>query len=397
MNYPKELPERFSLKARQVFTPEGVLDNAFVHIDQGEITSVNESLIEGYSLFDIGERKLMPGLIDLHIHGYAGVDIMDATPESICEMAQELAKNGVTGFLGTTVTARWDHILSALRNIRQCIYNDMDTRGAELLGSYLEGPFFTPKHKGAHPERLFVAPTEDRLTELLTVSGGTLKVVALAPEVNKAVDATQQLVDNGVQVAMGHSDANYDQAVACIDAGARIAVHLFNGMSGLHHREPGCVGAFLSHDKVTSELIADGVHLHPAILNLSWKCKGSDQAVLITDCMCAGGLSDGEYQLGELPVIVKEGVARTESGSLAGSTLTLNSAVRNMVRVAKIPEIDAIRMATEIPAKLIGSDQTIGVIAPGRKANLVVMDDDYNVELTLVKGQPVYIKKSELN
>lgn len=397
MSYPSEFPDRCCLKATQVFMPEGILSNAFVHIESGIVSSIDQEVKPGYSLIDLGDKKLIPGLIDLHIHGSAGADTMDATPESINQIAKELATNGVTGFLGTTVTAPWEKVLAALKNVRHCIDSSTSTDGAELLGSYLEGPFFTPKHKGAHPKQLFVSPTEERLKELLDAAGNTLKVVALAPEIDNATQATQLLVEHNIQVAMGHSDASFDQATACIDAGARIAIHLFNGMSGLHHREPGCIGAFLSHDKITSELIADGIHVHPAVLNLSWKCKGSDKAVLITDCMCAGGLPDGNYQLGELPVVVTNGIARTESGSLAGSTLTLNSAIRNMVTLANIPETDAIRMATETPAKLLGLEDTLGMIAPGRKASLVVMDNEYNVELTLIHGQPVYIKQSELN
>ena len=168
-------------------------------------------------------------------------------------------------------------------------------------------------------------------------------------------------------------------------------------MRGLHHREPGCVGAMLANDDVVTEMIADGVHVHPAVLKLSWKCKGTDRSVLITDCMCAGGLPDGVYQLGELPVTVKDGVARTDCGSLAGSTLSLNRAIKNMTQLAGIPELDAVRMASEIPARTLGVGDRLGAIAPGMEASLTVMDNDFNVLLTLIRGQQVFSALGENN
>ena len=389
------LSDVYCLKAQQVFTAEGMKENAFVHICNGLIESIDHDLKPDYRLIDLGNKKLLPGLIDLHIHGQSGADAMDATPEALATIARDLPKTGVVGFLGTTVTAPWEKVLAALANIRSCMATGVEKGGAELLGSYLEGPFFTPRHKGAHPEQYFLTPSPQRIAEMVEVAGDSLKVAALAPEIEDAVAATELLHAHGVKIAMGHSDATFEQAKACIDAGASMAVHLYNGMSGLHHRDPGCVGAFLSSDSVTAEMIADGVHVHPAVLNVSWKCKGTDKSVLITDCMCAGGLPDGDYQLGELPVTVVGGVARTQCGSLAGSTLPMNMAIRNMVKLAGVPEMDAIRMATEVPAKLLGIDDRIGVISPGREASLIVTDNDYNVELTLIKGQPVYSEQRE--
>ena len=387
---------QYALKAAQVFTPEGILDNAFVHISKGRIDSVSDSLKADYTLVDLGNHKLMPGLIDMHIHGQSGADTMDASEEALATIARDLPKTGVVGFLGTTVTAPWQKILAALANVKTTMGKDQDG-GAEILGTYVEGPFFTPKNKGAHPEQFFLAPSEERIADLLEVAGDTLKVVALAPETEGAVEATRQLVAHGVRVAMGHSDATWEQVEACVEAGATIGVHLYNGMSGLHHREPGCVGAMLANDSVIAEMIADGVHVHPAVLKLSWKCKGTDRSALITDCMCAGGLPDGVYQLGELPVSVKNGVARTDCGSLAGSTLSLNRAIKNMTQLAGVPELDAVKMASEVPARILGVDQRIGSIAPGMEASLTVMDDDFNVLLTLVKGQQVFSAWSETN
>lgn len=387
---------QYALKAAQVFTPEGILDNAFVHISNGRIDSVSDSLKADYTLVDLGNHKLMPGLIDMHIHGQSGADTMDASEEALATIARDLPKTGVVGFLGTTVTAPWQKILAALANVKSTMAVGIEG-GSEILGTYVEGPFFTPRHKGAHPEQFFLAPSQERIADLLEVAGDSLKVVALAPETEGAVEATKQLVASGVRVAMGHTDATYDQVEDCIEAGATIGVHLYNGMSGLHHREPGCVGAMLASDSVIAEMIADGVHVHPAVLKLSWKCKGTERSALITDCMCAGGLPDGTYQLGELPVQVKNGVARTECGSLAGSTLSLNMAIRNMTRLAEVPEWDAVRMASEVPARILGVNDRMGSIAAGMEASLTVMDDDFNVLLTLVKGQQVFSAWSETN
>lgn len=240
-----------------------------------------------------------------------------------------------------------------------------------------------------------MSPDQATLAEFLEAAGGTLKIVALAPEIPSAETAVEELNRQGIQVAMGHSNAGVEQVSRCIDAGANIAVHLFNGMSGLHHREPGCVGAFLKSDRVFTEIIADGIHVHPLALKLAWKCKGADKMLLISDGICAGGLPDGGYVLGELQIQVKDGVARTDSGSLAGSTQSLNYAIRTMVEQAGVPEIDAIKMASQTPAGILGIDHRLGCIESGKEASLIVTDQQYNVELTLVKGQPVFCKQGK--
>ena len=390
----------FALKASQVFTPEGIQSNAYVHVSQGRIDSISETLRPGYITVDLGNCKLMPGLIDMHIHGQSGADTMDATPEALEVISRDISRTGVVGFLATTVTAPWQKILTALSNVKNVMESHKEQKsifGAEILGSYVEGPFFTPKNKGAHPESFFLPPSEAYVEDLLNIAGESLKVVALAPETEGAIEATRALTKSGVLVAMGHTDATWEQVEACVEAGASIGIHLYNGMRGLHHREPGCVGAMLSNDDVVTEMIADGVHMHPAVLKLSWKCKGTDRSVLITDGMCASGLPDGIYQLGELPVTVKDGVARTDCGSLAGSTLSLNRAIKNMIQLAGIPELDAVRMASEIPARTLGVGDRLGAIASGMEASLTVMDNDFNVLLTLIRGQQVFSSLSETN
>ncbi|MDD7804795.1 MAG: N-acetylglucosamine-6-phosphate deacetylase [Endozoicomonas sp. (ex Botrylloides leachii)] len=388
----------FALKASQVFTPTGILRNVYVHISQGRIDVINAVVKSGYVPVDFGDCKLMPGLIDMHIHGHSGADTMDATPKALSIISKGVAMSGVVGFMATTVTAPWEKILMALANVKHVMTSCQQEKsilGAEILGAYVEGPFFTSKNKGAHPEQFFLAPSDNYINDLLEVAGEALKVVALAPEKEGAVDATRLLTSKGIHVAMGHTNATWNQIDACITAGASIGTHLYNGMRGLHHREPGCVGAMLASDDVVAEIIADGIHVHPTVLKLSWKCKGTERLALITDCMCAGGLPDGVYQLGELAVTVKDGIVRTSSGSLAGSTLSLNRAVKSMVQQAGIPELDAVRMASEVPARTLGIDDRLGSIASGKEASLTVMDNDFNVLLTLVRGQQVFSALSE--
>lgn len=380
---------RFALTAAEVFTPEGIIPFGFVHVEDGHIVAVESKLQDGFALLDLGEGKLLPGLIDQHSHGRLGSDTMDKDKEALTTIADGAAACGVVAIAPTTVTAQWEDVLAAVERVKMHIDTNNHT-SAEVLGSYIEGPFFTPPYKGAHPEALFVPPTPERIEQLLVAAQGTLKVVALAAELPEAPAAVRQLSDNGVRVSIGHTDSTYAQVHECINAGASIGVHLFNGMSPLHHREPGCVGALLSDHRATCEIIADTIHVHPAVLKLSWQCKGSDRMVLITDSMRAAGMPDGHYTLGELDVTVTDSIARIDNGSLAGSTLALNRAIYNMSHAAGVPELDAVNMASLTPAKMLGVDDRLGSIEVGKEASFAVTDEQFNVELTVRQGKIIY-------
>lgn len=337
---------------------------------------------------DLGDAIIVPGMIDIHIHGRESRDVMDANPESLHIISASLARHGVTGFLATTATASWERTLKALDTVGQVA--DAALPGARLLGAYSEGIFFSERHKGAHNEAFFLDPSIERITALQQAARGNLKVVALAPEREGALEAIRFAVANGIRIVLGHTDATYDQALAALDAGASGGVHVFNGMRGIHHRDPGCAGAVLLQP-ATVEVIADGVHLHPAILSMIVRLKAPGDIILISDCMCAGGLGDGCYRLGEMDVRVADGVARTNSGSLAGSTLTLESAVGRMARDSGLGFRDAIHLASLSPARFLGLDREAGSIADGKRADLAIMDTAHHVRATIVGGRLAWV------
>ncbi|QUJ69502.1 N-acetylglucosamine-6-phosphate deacetylase (plasmid) [Photobacterium sp. GJ3] len=371
-----------SIRARRLLTESGWREHVVVHLSQGMITA-----IEPTNAIAWDAEMLIPALIDTHVHGGAGADVMDATHEALETMSQYLARQGVGAFLATTVTAPLADIQNALKQVARSQKQGLS--GAQLLGSYLEGPYFTPENKGAHPESLFRDPTPVELDQLIAASEGSLKVVALAPEHPDALTAIRHLKTRGLNVMLGHTAADYETTRAALDAGADGLVHCFNGMKGVHHREPGTVGAGLSHDTAAIELIADGHHVHPAVMKICCRCA-PDRLVLVSDAMRAAGMPDGEYQLGEMTVTMKNGVVKTASGGLAGSTLSLSTALQNMVTTADQPLEKAIEMASLIPARLLGIDDRLGSIAIGKTANLVALNTDLGVTSTWVQGQQVW-------
>lgn len=376
---------RFALLADKVFTPEGVQHDAAVIINGDKIEAVTASLPTDCEVFRLEGQALMAGFVDIHIHGRAGCDVMDATPEALQTICSSLPQTGVVAWCGTTVTAPWQEIQAALSEVKNFIQAGT-SKGAELVGSFLEGPYFTEKFRGSHPTRFLKAATLDELEQLKEAAGDTLMRVALAPEYEGSMDVIDWLVSRGIKVSVAHTSATFDQVTEAHQHGADCGVHLFNGMLGLHHREPGCTGAVLYHDML-AELIADGVHVNPVMMNLAYRMKGHEKIALITDCMRAGGMPDGDYVLGAQTVTVTNGNAFTKDGSLAGSTCSLDQALRNMVFKAEVPVWKAVQMTTSVPAKYLGLQDRLGSIAEGFDASLVVMDDQLNVQRTLIKGQ----------
>jgi len=325
----------------------------------------------------------------LHIHGREGADIMDASREAIETISTSLAKHGVVGFLGTTVTSTWDNTLAAFAAVAEAYVNQPS--GAQVLGAYNEGLFFTEDHKGAHDEKYFLPLTLNNIDAIIDASQGSLKVMALAPELPNSDEVIRYLVSKGVKPMLGHTNADYQQTCDALHAGACGGVHVFNGMKGIHHRDPGTAGAVLLDEEAYVEVIADGIHLHPAILEMIYRLKGSNKMGLISDCIVAGGLNDGTYKLGMLDVHVNEGVARTDSGSLAGSTLTLEKAILNLINLANIPSLEAVHMASLIPACFLSVDETLGSIALGKRACFAIVDDKFQVQATIVDGKLVFV------
>ena len=369
------------LRARRVLTEQGWLDDHQLRIENGVITAI-EPVPAGVNARDAGQ--LCPAYIDIHVHGGMGVDVMDDAPDALNVLALHKAGDGVGAFLPTTVSAPLEAIHGALtRMARRC---QSGGPGAQILGSYLEGPYFTPQNKGAHPPALFRELDIAELDALIAVSQNTLKVVALAPEKPGALQAIRHLKQRGIRVMLGHSGATYEQTLAAFDAGADGLVHCFNGMTGLHHRAPGMVGAGLTDKRAWLELIADGHHVHPGAMRIC-SCCAKDRVVLITDAMQAAGMPDGRYMLCGEEVTMHHGVVKTASGGLAGSTLSLDAAVRHMVEHAGVTAEEAIHMASLHPARLLGIDHQLGSLAPGKRANIIALDDGLHLQQIWIQGQ----------
>lgn len=374
------------IRARRVLTEYGWRENQAVTVSDGIITAITP-LAAKETQFDA--EQLCPAYIDTHVHGGQGMDVMDDNLQALKTIAAFKAQQGVAAWLATTVTAPLPDLRSTLGRIaRYCQQQTTAEPVAEVLGSYLEGPYFTPQNKGAHSPELFRELQISELDTLITDAAGTLKVVALAPEKPEALNAIRHLKRRGLNVMLGHSAATYEQTLAALDAGADGLVHCFNGMTGLHHREPGMTGAGLSDPRAWLELIADGHHVHPAVMRIVCQCA-AHRTVQITDAMRAAGQPDGIYDICGHDVTMKAGIVRTASGGLAGSTLALDDAVSRMISdTGTLPET-AIRMASLQPAQLLGITATHGSISAGKRAHFNDLNSDWRVTQTWIHGQPV--------
>ncbi|MBI0551279.1 N-acetylglucosamine-6-phosphate deacetylase [Pectobacterium parmentieri] len=373
------------LRARRILTGQGWLDDHQLRIDNDTIIAI-EPIPVGIMARDV--ELLCPAYIDIHVHGGDGVDVMDDDPGVLDRLAMHKAREGVGAWLPTTVTAPLADIECALRRIAQRYFQGGP--GASVLGSYLEGPYFTPQNKGAHPPELFRELHIAELDRLIAVSQNTLRVVALAAEKSMALETIRYLKSRGVHVMLGHSAASYEETIQAFDAGADGLVHCFNGMTGLHHRNPGMVGAGLTDKRAWLELIADGHHVHPAVMNIGCACAKS-RILLITDAMRAAGMPDGNYSICGHPVTMHDGIVRTESGGLAGSTLTLDAAVRNMVNNVGVTTEDAIHMVSLHPAKMLGLDKQLGSLAVGKHANIISLNSQLLLQNIWISGQALHL------
>lgn len=326
-----------------------------------------------------------PGMIDVHVHGGAGHDTMDATPAALHGMACFFAQHGVTAYYPTTMTAPPEAIRVAIENVRCC---PQPTDGAQHLGVHIEGPYLSPKHPGAQPASALRDPDPAEYSAWL--ASGTVKLITLAPERPGALELIEAGLDAGVAFALGHTDASYEQVIEAANRGVRQATHTFNAMVGLHHRQPGTVGGVLADDRIYAQIIVDGVHVHPAVVKVLVRAKGPGRTLLITDAMRAAGLPDGQYELGGQPIAVSGGVARTPSGALAGSTATLDTVLRNVMTFAGLTLAEALPMATSTPAEAVGLAGRKGTLAPGADADVILLDAACRVRLTMVMGRVVY-------
>ncbi|GAC1327662.1 MAG: N-acetylglucosamine-6-phosphate deacetylase [Chloroflexota bacterium] len=322
-----------------------------------------------------------PGFIDLQVNGGFGVEVGDDAEAFRC-LARRLPSTGVTAFLPTAVSSPPEFYPGLWR----AFHAARNAPGAHMVGLHIEGPFISPQRRGAHREDVIRNADWDLMDTLL--QDGLMRIITLAPERPGALARIPRLREAGVVVSLGHTDATQAQCEAGVDAGAAMATHLFNAMSFFHHRAPGAVGWILTDDRVTAGIIADGLHAHPASIDLALRCKGLDRIVLVTDMMAAAGMGPGLYRLGGQTVVVDGESARLQNGTLAGSTITLDAAVRNIVRWTNLGLADALRMVTEVPARTIAFDG--GRIVPGSRADLVLLDSDLHVQTTIIGGRVVF-------
>jgi N-acetylglucosamine-6-phosphate deacetylase len=338
---------------------------------------------------DAGGRLICPGFVDIQVNGGGGALLTDQPDRAAVEaMARAHARFGTTSLLPTVVTAPEEQMARALAAVREAVVRPV--AGARVLGAHLEGPFLSQKRRGAHPERLVRAPDRALLDRLLDAAGGALRLITLAPELPGALDLIAAARAAGAAVSIGHSDATYEEALRGLDAGATVGTHLFNGMRPLAQREPGVIGALLRDERVTPSLIADGVHVHPAVLALAYRAKGPEGVALVTDAMSPVGTDVASFALGRAEAVVRDGACYLQDGTLAGSVLSMNEAVRRMRDEAGVPLVDALCMATATPARVLGRSGEIGVLAPGARADVVVCDADLAVWKVFVGGEPVY-------
>ncbi|MGI6376646.1 MAG: N-acetylglucosamine-6-phosphate deacetylase [Anaerolineae bacterium] len=335
---------------------------------------------------DLQGRLLAPGMIDVHAHGALGCDAMDANPASLRQMAGYYASHGVTAFLPTTMTAPHAEIMAALTAVRQAA--EQGTGGAQVLGAHVEGPYLNRDKRGAQIDGQIRLAQRDEYEQILGT--GMAKLITVAPEYPENLELIRVAASRGVAVTAGHTTATYEQMRRAALCGLSQVTHLFNGMEPLHHRQPGAVGAALSLDAIRCQLIADNIHLHPGVLKLAVRAKGVEGILLVTDAMSGAGMPDGDYELGGQHVIVRDGECRLENGALAGSTLTMDRAVRNIMAACGLGLEGALPMATRVPAASLGLAGRKGTIAAGYDADLIVIDRDVNVYLTMVGGEVVY-------
>lgn len=369
----------------KIILPQKILENHVILFNTiiQEIIPVQNFTPNTCSIIhDAHNNYVSPGFINMHIHGCAGVDVMDAAPSTLQTIGKALLSTGVTAFLPTTMTYDWPKIYSALKNIRKAM---AENTGAKVLGCNLEGPFISQEFKGAQaPDNIIPAD----FTKLESFSD-IIKIITVAPEKIVVTSFFQWCKQNKIIISLGHSGATYEEGLAAVKKGASHITHLFNAMTPLHHREPGLIGAALDTD-VTCELIADNVHVHPALQRLVYKAKSFDRIILITDSMRACLQGDGCSELGGQNVFVSGQVAKLASGTIAGSVLTMDRAIANFLVNTKAPLPEVIAMVTLNPAKELGLEQKIGTISLGKQADLVIFDKDINIKNTFVKGVKIY-------
>jgi N-acetylglucosamine-6-phosphate deacetylase len=378
---PVSTTQRTVLSGARVVLPSGVVEGGRITVDGSRIAANEHAEQVTHDLAGQG-YTIVPGFVDLHNHGGGGASFTSGTAEDILTGVRTHREHGTTTVVASTVTHTLDYLAD-----RAGLLSELVEQG-DLAGIHFEGPFISPCRKGAHDEGLLRHPDPADVRKLVEAGRGAAKMVTLAAELPGGIESVRLLADLGVIAAIGHTDASYEQTLEAVDAGATVATHLFNAMPPLQHRQPGPIAALLEDERVTVELINDGTHLHPSVLELAFGSAGAGRVAFITDAMDAAGFGDGMYDLGPMRVEVRDGVARlVEGGSIAGSTLTLDTAFKRAVTLDRLSVEDTVAAISVNPARLLGLDDRIGTLEPGKDADLVVLDDSWDLVGVMRKGE----------
>jgi N-acetylglucosamine-6-phosphate deacetylase len=379
------------LHAARALTPKMEIPDVGILIRDGVIEAIG--LRQGMSLpaeaqeIVATQQTAIPGFVDVHIHGAGGHDVMEGSEEAMAAVARTVARHGTTSFVATTVTASPEDTCRSVEGIAHfiAIQHETDEPRAEVLGIHYEGPFISPARRGVHPKEWIQLPSASLLEKFLHAASGNARILTIAPELLGAAPCIDAARKAGVVVAMGHTDATYEQARAGMARGAHHAVHVYNAMRPFSHRDSGVIGAVLTSPEVTAELIADGIHVEEAAMRILLQAKGAGRVILVSDGVSATGMPDGTYKLGKFEVTVSGGVCRNAEGNLAGSTLTLDRALRNIVALG-IPISDAVRMLTVNPATLLGIEFKKGALRVGADADILLLDESLRVTNVWARG-----------
>ena len=373
----------------KIVLPDAVVSGKALAYDNesGKIVGVVDSVPAGAATIDAEGGYVAPGLVDIHIHGYLGEDTSDAKPEGIKKMAYGVAENGVTAFLPTTMTVSMPEINAALDAVRSLKEESKSWDGAEIIGVHAEGPFINPSKKGAQAESNILPPDADFVIK----NADIITSITLAPEMDEGHKCIKTIAEKtNVLISMGHTGADFEEGMQAARDGVNHTTHLFNAMTPLAHRNPGIVGAALAADNVSVELIADTFHINPGLYSIIAKVKGR-KMVLITDCTRAGGMPDGEYDLGGQPIFLNGIECRLADGTIAGSVLKLNSAVKNVLDHTSLPVNEVFNMASLNAAAAIHVDDRLGSLEAGKDADIIIADENINIKRTIKKGRTIYV------
>ncbi len=386
---------RLAVVGGTVVTRDQTIEDGVVLVADGHIAFVGRARDAepepGSEIIDAAGRLVLPGLIDTHVHGSHGDDVMSGGAKGVRRISRAQLRYGTTAYLPSTVSAHHENLLRALEACAAAAMGDASEPAAEVLGIHVEGPFINRNKKGAHAPETLRDPDPEQCLEYLSAAPGLLKIMTLAPELPGGLELIRLLVAHNVVASLGHSEADYDTALAAIDAGATHATHLYNAMPALHHRKPSLTTACLNEPFIRAEIVLDGLHVAPEMARLAARIKGRDRLILVTDAMSAVGCPDGTYTLGALPVRVKgESCLLMDGETIASSMLTMNRAVGNAVKFTGASLVDAAYMASYLPAEVCGVSDRKGSIEVGKDADLAILAQDYSVHATVCKGLVAY-------